>query len=98
PISEPLQRRHAVTLQLFAICFIAGVTGVEAWRFAIVHHLSITIAINGINAGVALAAVISIRRGKYRRAAGLFGIGFGPVLDVALSLGGLQFSRRGFMS
>src|SRR5207248_2997399 len=65
---------------------------------AIFHHLSITIAINGVNAGVALAAVISIRRGKYRRAAALFVIGFGTVQALAFSLGGLQFSRDGFKS
>src|SRR4051812_50147127 len=55
-------------------------------------------AINGVNAALSLAAVISIRRGRYLRAAAFFVIGFGVVQALAFSFGGLEFSRDGLKS
>src|SRR4051812_30525139 len=80
------------------MCFIVAVIGLEAVRFARRGHLSVTTAINGVNAILSLAAVISIRRGRYQRAAALFVLGFGTVQALAFSFGGLEFSRDGLKS
>ena len=96
PIADPLLRRHAVTLQVFVLAFCIGVVGLEAGRIWSQHRASPTTLINGFNAAIALIAAYWLRKGFYQRAATLFVVGFGTVLVIAFSGGGLQFSRDGF--
>ena len=95
PIGEPLQRRNAVTLQIFAFAFLLGGLILEGLRASSAGRPSATVAINGINLAITLLAVYWLRRGLYQRAVTLLVAGFGTVLALAYALGGLQFSRDG---
>jgi PAS domain S-box-containing protein len=95
PIADSLQRRHAVTLQLFALTFCAAALVVEIARRLEGPRSPVTLAINGVGVAVSLLAVFWIRRGDYRRAAWLLVGGFAAVQAVAISIGGLHFSRDG---
>ncbi len=95
PIAEPLRRRHAVTLQIFAIAFCLGALSLEVSRLWSQRHFTVTTAINGLDAAVALLAAHWLRQGRYRRAALLLVAGLGTVLALAFAIGGLQFSRDG---
>lgn len=95
PIADPLRRRHAVTLQIFAWAFCLGAITLEAARAVSQRHFSITTAINGLDAFLALLAAYWLRKGRYRPAALLMVVGFGTVLVLATAIGGLQFSRDG---
>jgi PAS domain S-box-containing protein len=95
PIADPLQRRHAVTLQVFALALALAAVVAESVRVATGHFSLAVLAINGVNAALCLTAVMFLRRGHYHRAAVLFVAGYGAVQAIAYSLGGLQFSRDG---
>jgi PAS domain S-box-containing protein len=98
PISDPLRRKHAVTLQIFAIVLSVAVVGLEVGRFFGQGRVQVTAAINGANALLALVAVVLLRRGRFKPAALIFVIGPSAVLALAILLGGFQFSRDGIKS
>jgi PAS domain S-box-containing protein len=97
PIADPLQRQHAVTLQLLVILFCAGVVLLEAIRIIVGGgiHSPVATAINALNVVIMIAALVLLRRGDYSRASMLFVVALGAVQALAIGLGGLQFSRDG---
>ena len=96
PIADPLRRKHAVVLQLFAGAYCVGVLLIEAarlWGGSL--HTAVATAINLVTAAVALAAVVLLRRGSYGAATALFVWVLGSIQALAIAAGGLQFSRDG---
>ena len=95
PIPDRLQRRHAVTLQVFALALALFAFTLEAVRIASGTFSPLVAAVNGVNGVICLVAALLLRKGLYRRAAGLFVAGYGTVQAVAFAMGGFQFSRDG---
>jgi PAS domain S-box-containing protein len=95
PIPDTLQRRHAVTLQVFALALALAAFTIEVVRIASGKFSPLVAVVNGINGVICLLAAVLLRKGHYRRAAGLFVAGYGTVQAVAFALAGFQFSRDG---
>ncbi len=94
PPGDPLERKHAITLQVFALVFCLGLLALEAARlFRGAPPALIASATNFTNGALAMLAVWWIRRGHYRRASWTFVAGFTAALAIATALGGLEFAR-----
>jgi PAS domain S-box-containing protein len=95
PDGDPLERRHAVSLQVFALVLCFGIVALESvrliWGFR--RDSWIPSVTNLTDLAISLLTVLWIRRGHYRRASWTFVAGFSLVQAVAISLGGLEFGR-----
>jgi signal transduction histidine kinase len=93
PLSDPLQRRHAVALQVFCLVFVAGVGWIELSRALQGIWIPAASLINGTNIAIMCAAAVLIRSGRYPAGSTLMVGGYGLVTGLAVSLTGLSFSR-----
>lgn len=95
PIEDPLQRRHAVALQLFSLVYFGGVLLIEAGRAAqgITLRTPTASLLNAINVGDCLIAAWLMRRGRYRAGIQLCVFGFAVVFGTIIAVNGLAFSR-----
>ncbi|GAC1341003.1 MAG: hypothetical protein NVSMB23_12020 [Myxococcales bacterium] len=95
PIQDPLQRRNAVSLQVFSLVLAAVIVAVEAGRLvngAMLRTPGPSL-FNSLTFTLSLLTVISIRRGRYGRGVFLFVVALSAAFAIRISLGGLEYSR-----
>ncbi len=95
PAANELERRQAVSLQVFALVGATSMAGLEAWRAlsgagAAVRPATVS---NAFSVLVLLSAVWAVRSGRFRLGAWIFACGSTAVLGVAIAASGLLFAR-----
>ncbi|GEJ55423.1 hypothetical protein AMYX_01640 [Anaeromyxobacter diazotrophicus] len=92
-MATELERRQAVSLQVFALFGLTCTAGLECWRAVWgVHVLAATIS-NTLTMLALLAGVWAIRAGRFRLGAWIIASGSTLVLGAAIGASGLVYAR-----
>ena len=95
PAANELQRRHAVSLQVFAIAGAVLTVGLEAWRAVagVGAGMGPASVSNAITLAMVIAAGWAVRSGRFRLGSWIFAAGLTVVLGGAIAATGIIYAR-----